>query len=92
MVSPPTNANHPSLQVVLSFAHGQAVQAQGAACILCPCDALAEKLRNIRSSYGMRKAVPVVKTANGRMSEAQAAFGLLALQTLALPPAKRQQP
>ncbi|NCT84818.1 MAG: DegT/DnrJ/EryC1/StrS family aminotransferase [Comamonadaceae bacterium] len=43
---------------------------------------LAEKLRNIRSSYGARRPVPVVKTSNGRMSEAQAALGLMALADL----------
>lgn len=42
-------------------------------------DALAEKLRNIRSSYGVRQPVKVAKTSNGRMSEAQAALGLLSL-------------
>lgn len=62
---------------VLSFEHGQAIEAQGAACI-ATCNAiLAETLRNIRSSYGTRATVAVTKTANGRMSEAQAAFGLI---------------
>jgi len=37
-------------------------------------DALAARIRNIRSSYGMGTPVPVIKTANGRMSEAQAAL------------------
>ena len=36
-------------------------------------DALAARIRNIRSSYGMGAPVSVIKTANGRMSEAQAA-------------------
>lgn len=42
-------------------------------------DALADKLRNVRSSYGVRKKVAVRKTANGRMSEAQAAIGIISL-------------
>lgn len=67
---------------VLSFQHGQAIQAQGAACIATVDAKLAEQLRNIRSSYGVRATVPVEKTANGRMSEAQAAFGLVSLNKL----------
>jgi len=42
-------------------------------------DLLAARLRNIRSSYGAGTPVAVVKTSNGRMSEAQAALGLLHL-------------
>ena len=42
-------------------------------------DDLAKRLRNIRSSYGAGPPVQVVKTSNGRMSEAQAAIGLLSL-------------
>lgn len=41
-------------------------------------DALAAHVRNIRSNYGMGKVlVPVVKTSNGRFSEAQAAIALM---------------
>jgi hypothetical protein len=67
---------------VFSFEQSDCIQAQGAGCIATPCDHTAELLRNIRSSYGVRKALQVVKTANGRMSEAQAAFGLSSLQQL----------
>ncbi|GLQ93198.1 hypothetical protein GCM10007901_21490 [Dyella acidisoli] len=42
-------------------------------------DALAARLRNIRSSYGAGTFTAVAKTSNGRMSEAQAALGLLHL-------------
>jgi hypothetical protein len=49
----------------------------GSACILTDEDVLAARLRNIRSSYGAGSPVPVVRTANGRLSEAQAAMGLL---------------
>lgn len=51
----------------------------GAACITTNDDALASRLRNIRSSYGAGPAVPVNRTANGRLSEIQAAMALLAL-------------
>ena len=66
--------------LVLSFDRGQAIEAQGAACIATSNAELAEALRNIRSSYGTRATVSVVKTANGRMSEAQAALGLINLE------------
>ena len=48
-------------------------------CIATNDDALAARLRNIRSSYGAGEPVDVVKTSNGRMSEAQAAIGLMNL-------------
>lgn len=37
-------------------------------------DKLAERIRNVRSSYGVRHPVPVPVTLNGRFSEAQAAI------------------
>lgn len=52
-------------------------------CILTDDDGLAARLRNIRSSYGAGPPVDVVRTSNGRMSEPQAAIGLLNLDTLA---------
>jgi hypothetical protein len=55
----------------------------GGACI-CTRDALlANRLRTMRASSGVTQAVPVVKTVNGRMSEAQAALALLLLGALA---------
>jgi hypothetical protein len=44
----------------------------GGAVLLFNSDELAEKARNVRSSYGVRKQVPVFVTCNGRYSEAQA--------------------
>ena len=55
-------------------AHGDEA---GAGCILTDDDHLAALLRNIRSSYGAGLPLPVLRTANGRMSEAQAAMALL---------------
>ncbi len=43
-------------------------------------DQLAALVRNMRSNYGMGPPVPVVKTGNGRMSEAQAAVALFNLE------------
>jgi dTDP-4-amino-4,6-dideoxygalactose transaminase len=51
-------------------------------CITTNNDEIARKLRNIRSSYGAGETVRVVKTSNGRMSEAQAAVGLMNLRHL----------
>ncbi len=51
-------------------------------CIATQNDDLAERLRNIRSSYGTRAKVPVSVTTNGRFSEAQAALCLLSLDEL----------
>lgn len=42
-------------------------------------DELAARVRNMRSNYGMGPPKPVVKTGNGRMSEAQAAVALFNL-------------
>jgi hypothetical protein len=49
----------------------------GSAGIVTDDDDLAGRLRNIRSSYGAGRTVPVRRTANGRLSEAQAAMALL---------------
>lgn len=68
---------------VFSFTETNVLNASGAACVVTDDDELAARLRNIRSSYGAGRAVPVVKTSNGRMSEAQAAMGLLSLDDYA---------
>ena len=49
------------------------------ACLLTDDGQLAARLRNIRSSYGAGPPVAVTRTANGRVSEAQAAMALLML-------------
>ena len=69
---------------VLGFGEGDILNAAGAACVTTDDDELAARLRNIRSSYGAGRPVPVVKTSNGRMSEAQAALGLLSVDGFAL--------
>lgn len=51
-------------------------------CITTNDDCLATIIRNIRSSYGRDRIVPVSITANARFSELQAAFGLLSLEDL----------
>ena len=64
---------------VFSFHATKIVSAAEGGVITTNDDVLADKLRNVRSSYGVRKKVAVRKTANGRMSEAQAAIGIISL-------------
>lgn len=64
---------------VFSFHATKVFSSAEGGCLCTNDDALAARLRNIRSSYGAGAAVDVVKTSNGRMSEAQAAIGLLNL-------------
>lgn len=68
------------LAEVFSFHATKVLNAGEGGCVTTNDDALAERLRNIRSSYGVRRAVEVFRTANGRMSEAQAAMALLSLE------------
>ncbi|TDN68007.1 DegT/DnrJ/EryC1/StrS family aminotransferase [Paraburkholderia sp. BL10I2N1] len=68
---------------VLAFSERDVLNAGGGACVTTDDDELAARLRNIRSSYGAGRPVAVVKTSNGRMSEAQAAIGLLSLDDYA---------
>jgi dTDP-4-amino-4,6-dideoxygalactose transaminase len=65
---------------VFSFHATKVLSATEGGCLCTNDDVLAARLRNIRSSYGAGKPVPVVKTSNGRMSEAQAAIALLSLE------------
>lgn len=64
---------------VFSFHATKVLSATEGGCICTNEDELAARLRNIRSSYGAGEPVAVVKTANGRMSEAQAAVALMSL-------------
>jgi dTDP-4-amino-4,6-dideoxygalactose transaminase len=65
---------------VFSFHATKILNAAEGGCICTNDDDLADRLRNIRSSYGVRKSVNIVKTSNGRMSEAQAAIALISLE------------
>lgn len=67
---------------VFSFHATKVLGAGEGGCIATDDDELAERLRNIRSSYGVRAPRAVYRTANGRMSEAQAGIGLLSLDAL----------
>lgn len=75
-------ANFGSLEV-FSFHATKILSATEGGCISTNDDELAAKLRNIRSSYGAGEPVPVVRTSNGRMSEAQAAIALMSLEDFA---------
>lgn len=65
---------------VFSFHATKILSASEGGCVCTNDDTLAARLRNIRSSYGAGHAVPVIKTSNGRMSEAQAAIALMSLE------------
>jgi len=49
-------------------------------CVCTNDDDIAERLRNLRSSYGRRISVDIPINGNGRFSEAQAAMGLISLE------------
>ena len=65
---------------VFSFHATKILSATEGGCLCTNDDELAARLRNIRSSYGAGRPVSVVKTSNGRMSEAQAAIALMSLE------------
>ncbi len=65
---------------VFSFHATKILNSAEGGCVCTNNDELAEKIRNIRSSYGTRKTVDIPFTGNGRMSEAQAAMALLSLE------------
>ncbi|MEM5365087.1 DegT/DnrJ/EryC1/StrS family aminotransferase [Paraburkholderia azotifigens] len=67
---------------VISFHSSQILSATEGAVICTNDDDLAAHIRNIRSNYGMGRPVPVGKTGNGRVSEAQAAVALMNLDDL----------
>jgi dTDP-4-amino-4,6-dideoxygalactose transaminase len=67
---------------VISFHSSQILSATEGAVICTSDDDLAAHIRNIRSNYGMGRPVPVGKTGNGRLSEAQAAIALMNLDDL----------
>jgi len=68
---------------VFSFHATKVLSAAEGGCVCTNNDELAARLRNIRSSYGAGHPVHVSRTANGRMSEAQAAIALLSLDNFA---------
>jgi dTDP-4-amino-4,6-dideoxygalactose transaminase len=70
---------HSSLEI-FSFSNRNVFNTAEGGCVCTNNDEIAEKLRNLRSSYGRRKSVGIPINGNGRFSEAQAALGLLNLQ------------
>jgi dTDP-4-amino-4,6-dideoxygalactose transaminase len=65
---------------VFSFHATKVLSAGEGGCVTTDDDDVAARLRNIRSSYGAGPPARVVRTSNGRMSEAQAAIALLSLE------------
>ena len=67
---------------VISFHAAHILGAAEGAVICTDDDDLAAHVRNIRSNYGSGHPVPVGKTSNGRLSEAQAAIALMNLDDM----------
>jgi dTDP-4-amino-4,6-dideoxygalactose transaminase len=67
---------------VFSFDAANLINGAGSACITTQDEALADRLRCMRSSGGVVRHVRVNKTVNGRMSEAQAAYALMGLERI----------
>lgn len=65
---------------VFSFHATKILSATEGGCICTNDDDLAARLRSIRPSYGVEKSVSIVRVANARMSEAQAAIALMSLE------------
>lgn len=65
---------------VFSFHATKIINSTEGGCVTTNNDEVAERLRNIRASYGRRSTVPIPVIANGRFSEMQAAFALLSLE------------
>ena len=65
---------------VFSFHATKILSATEGGCITTNDDALAQRLRSIRPSYGGEPPVNILRVANARMSEAQAAVGLMNLE------------
>lgn len=67
---------------VISFHAAHILGAAEGAVMCTDDDDLAAHVRNIRSNYGSGHPVPVGKTSNGRLSEAQAAIALMNLDDM----------
>lgn len=65
---------------VFSFHADNVLSAMEGGCICTNDDDFAARLRSIRPSYGPETPVSIVKVANARMSEAQAAIALMSLE------------
>ena len=68
---------------VFSFHATKVLSCGEGGCITTNNSELADRLRNIRSSYGVQRKMPVNRTTNGRMSEFQAAIGRWSLKNIA---------
>ena len=69
----------PNVVTVFSFGPEQILSTMQGGGIALSDARLANKCRNIRSSYGAGQTQPVTATCNGRFSEFQAGFGLISL-------------
>ena len=65
---------------IFSLHESKIINAVNGCVVTCNDDDLAEKMRHLRSSYGLGKPTPVEFTGNGRMSEIVAGMALLGLE------------
>ncbi len=72
-------ADHPDVVTVFSFGPEKILSTWQGGAIAVSDGRLAEKFRNIRSSYGVREPMRVRATCNGRFSEFQAGVGIKSL-------------
>lgn len=66
---------------VFSFHATKVLSSAEGGCVCTDDDELAERVRNMRSNYGIRRPINVPLTVNARLSEGQAAVGLLSLSS-----------
>lgn len=67
---------------VFSFHATKILSAAEGGCVATNDDDLAERIRNMRSNYGIRRPIEVPLTVNARMSEGQAAIALCSLDDI----------
>lgn len=75
-------ADHPNVVTVYSFGQARILSTLQGGAIATNSSELANRFRNIRSSYGSPDKVDVLATCNGRFSEFQAGLGLKGLSKL----------
>lgn len=69
--------SNPSVVTIFGFGPQAVLSATQGGAAATENEELAERCRNIRSSYGARRPIPVTATCNGRFSEFQAGIGLI---------------
>ncbi|MGB7346538.1 MAG: DegT/DnrJ/EryC1/StrS family aminotransferase [Pirellulaceae bacterium] len=69
--------SHPSVVTVFGFGPRAILSTSQGGAVATTNEEIAQRCRNIRSSYGARRSIQVTATCNGRFSEFQAGVGLI---------------